>query len=209
MLPTEQLENIKKQLISQLENANLPDKENIKSSITKMNPEQLEQFLIQNKLIKPGENIQQTRQCIFCSIVSESIKSYKIDENSDAIAILEINPVSKGHVIIIPKEHISSSDKIPKTAFNLAKSIAKKIKTKFKPKDVAISSMSLFGHEIINVLPVYKEETLESEKKQAKPEELEKLRKILEKKPKKEVIKKLKIEKIDKEQKLWLPRRIP
>ena len=86
------------------------------------------------------EGSSQTPKCIFCSILSESIPSYKIDENKDSIAILEINPVSKAHALIIPKEHISTSEKIPQTAFSLAKKIVKKIKTKFKPKDVSISS---------------------------------------------------------------------
>ena len=105
MLPEDQIKNIKQQLFSQLEQSNLPNKEEIKKSISAMNPEQLEQFLIQNKLIKTDNDSDQEgassqegaggnpSQCIFCSIVSEQIQSYKIDENKDSIAILEINPI--------------------------------------------------------------------------------------------------------------------
>lgn len=210
MLPQDQIENVKKQLISQLDVSSIPDKENIKNNIISMNPEQLEQFLIQNNLIRSQHQPdQKTNECIFCSIVSGQIHSYKIDENKDSIAVLEINPISKGHVIIIPREHIKSSDKLPKTVFSLAKKIAKKIKSKFKPKDITIVSSNLFGHEIVNILPVYKEETLDSERHKAKPEELEKLHKILEKKVKPKKVSPPKIKKIDSVEKLWLPRRIP
>ena len=118
-----------------------------------------------------------------------------------------INPISKGHALIIPKEHISSSEKIPQSVFSFAKKIAKKIKTRFKPKDVVISSSNLFGHAIINVLPLYKDETINSKRQQANPKELEKLQKILEKKSKPKTVKKPKTKKV--KEKLWLPKRIP
>lgn len=213
MLPQEQIENIKQQLSSQLDATNLPNKEEIKESIKAMNAEQLEEFLKQNKLIKESptsgaERDDSAQQCIFCSIVSEQTQSYKIDENKDAIAILEINPISKAHSLIIPKQHVSDTEKIPQGAFLLAKKIAKKIKTKLKPKDMKISSSSLFGHNIINVLPVYENETLESQRHQEKPEELAKLQNLLEKKSRPTIVKKPRTEKIQ-EKKLWLPKRIP
>ena len=214
MLPEEQVENIKKQLISQLESSNLPNKEEVKSNIQAMNPEQLEQFLIQNKLIKQDDDSQETpqaQQCVFCSIISGNISSHKIDEDKDAIAVLEINPVSKAHTIIIPKQHIESGDKLPKTIFSLANKIAKKIKTKFKPKDVTIQNSNMFGHEIVNIIPVYKDETINSERKPAKQEDLMKIQKKLEKKHKPEIVKKPKIKTIKESdaKKLWLPRRVP
>ena len=135
------------------------------------------------------------QQCIFCSIISGQAQSYKLDENSDSIAILEINPISKAHSLIIPKKH---SDKISKKSHQLAEEISKKIKTKFKPKDVLISESNLFGHQIINHLPVYTNETMNSKKHKAKQ---------LEKKIKPKAIKKSKPEKI--KEKLWLPKRIP
>jgi histidine triad (HIT) family protein len=43
--------------------------------------------------------------CIFCKIISGEIPSAKVYEDGDFIAILDINPVSKGHVLVIPKKH--------------------------------------------------------------------------------------------------------
>lgn len=203
MLPSEQISQIKKQIIQQI-NSTFPEDKKLSAiqQIESMNEEQIGEFLKQNNLIK-----QENSPCIFCSIVSEQMQSYKIDENSDAVAILEINPVSKGHSLIIPKKHVSSSEKMPKKTFALAKRIAKKINTRFKPKNVEIITANLFGHEIINVLPVYSDETLNSEKHPAKPKELEKLKKQLGKKSKLKIIRKSKPEKIKEDTKI--PIRIP
>jgi histidine triad (HIT) family protein len=206
MLTSEQTDQIKKQLIAQIEKSFPEDrKEFAKKQIENMNSEKLEEFLKKNQLIKTEEK---TGGCVFCSIVSGDINSYKIDENKKAVAVLEINPVSKGHVIIIPKEHLPSSEKVPATVFSLAKDIAKRLKTKLKPKTTEISSSNLFGHEIINVIPLYGDENIK-EKYSAKPEELSELQKILIKSKKTPTAKKIKpiSEKPDK--KIWLPKRIP
>lgn len=47
--------------------------------------------------------------CIFCKIVSGEIPSYKVYETNDTLAILDINPVAKGHVLVIPKGTSSSN----------------------------------------------------------------------------------------------------
>ena len=212
MLSEEEIQEIKQKIISQIESTfPIEQVANARRQVEVMNPEELEKFLERNKMIISDEenNKEEGNECVFCSIASEKIKSVKIAENKKAIAVLEINPVSRGHSLIIPKEHITSSDKLPKEAFELAEKISKRIKKKFKPKDVTISSFNLFGHEVIAVLPVYTNETLASKKSQAKPEELGKLKSELEEKPKKPKVKKAKkLKKLD-EKKLWLPVRIP
>lgn len=206
MLTPEQTAQIKEQLIKQIEKT-FPDdkKEPAKKQIEIMDSEQLEKFLEQNKLMKQETGEQ---KCIFCSIVFGDISSYKIDENEKAIAVLEINPISKGHSLVIPKNHIDSKEKIPSEAISLAKDISKRIETKFKPNNIKIASTNLFGHDVLNVIPVYKDETPESKRKPLNPEELLGLQKILKKKIVKKIIKEIKKPKKIKE-KLWLPKRIP
>ena len=201
MLSEQQAEKIKAQLLSQLENTNLPNQESIKENIETMNPQELEEFLNQNNLVNKNST-----QCIFCSIAFGEVQSYKIAENEKAVAVLEINPVSKGHILIIPKEHILSEKEIPKQAKELAKKIAEKIKS-LKPKSIEIIPSNMFGHEILNVFPVYKNETLDSKRNRTEPEELLKLQKEFEEKPKLKLMKKPKTKKI--EEKIWLPKRIP
>lgn len=43
--------------------------------------------------------------CIFCKIVSKEIPAKIIAENSGAIAFLDVQPLSDGHTIVVPKKH--------------------------------------------------------------------------------------------------------
>ena len=51
--------------------------------------------------------------CIFCKIVSKQLPSKIVQENNDIIAFLDIFPISKGHTIIIPKNHFQNIEDIP------------------------------------------------------------------------------------------------
>jgi histidine triad (HIT) family protein len=44
--------------------------------------------------------------CIFCKIVEDEIPSHKVYEDETVLAFLDTNPVSKGHTLVIPKEHV-------------------------------------------------------------------------------------------------------
>ncbi len=207
MLTPEQTKQIKQQLFSKIESSDAPNKDEVKSQVNSMNSKQFEEFLKQNNLIKDSKS---EEECIFCAIVSGQSPSYLIDKNTAALAVLEINPLSKGHVIVIPKTHTEDS---PKQAFELAKKIAKKIASVLDPKKVDIINNSMFGHEIINILPVYKDETIHSKRKHSSKKELEEMQTQLkqnfeseEEIPKEEVKPKAKIL-TDKD--TWLPKRIP
>lgn len=221
MIPDEQIQAIKEKLIQHINSTFPEDKKTIAvNQIQNMNKEQLEAFLVQNKMISQTESSTQSstpieqeeaQQCIFCSIIQGKIPSYRIDENKDAIAVLEINPISEGHVLILPKKHVETEDKLPQSAFSLAKRISKKLKTKFKPKEVKMLFSNVLGHEIINLLPIYENETLASERKQLEEEALKKLQKKLEKKTKKKTVKRIVKKKSVQEKKemAWFPKRIP
>lgn len=45
--------------------------------------------------------------CIFCAIAAGEIPSFKVYEDEFVLAYLDINPFSKGHTLVIPKEHSS------------------------------------------------------------------------------------------------------
>jgi histidine triad (HIT) family protein len=216
MLTDEQVESMKSQLIKQIEASFPEDKREFAiSQIEAMDSEQLENFLIKNNLIKKdGTTSMSGNQCVFCSIVFGDINSYKIAENSKAIAVLEINPVSRGHVIIIPKEHIASEKGMPEEIKNLAKKVSLLIKTRLKPENVKIVLSNVMGHEIFNIIPVYEGQKDASERKSANPEELDELQKILIKKSdvKRTHKRKINIKKVMEkfsEEYLWLPKRIP
>jgi len=43
--------------------------------------------------------------CIFCKIIKGDIPSFKLYESSSVLAFLDINPLSRGHALVIPKFH--------------------------------------------------------------------------------------------------------
>ena len=45
--------------------------------------------------------------CLFCKITSGEIPSKTIYENEHVKAIMDINPTSNGHILIIPKKHVT------------------------------------------------------------------------------------------------------
>jgi histidine triad (HIT) family protein len=161
----EQAKQVKEELLKQLDNFPEDKRGQIETQINSMTTEQVETFIEQNKLTHLGG------QCIFCSIVANKTPSYKIAESPDGIAILELNPLSKGHALIIPKEH---TDQIPESIKSLAQQVATKLKEKFKPNDVQINELKIMDHALLEVVPIYGNET---EKKQASEEELKSLQK--------------------------------
>ena len=190
-LTKQQADQVKEQLLKQLVNFPEDKREEMKQQILAMGETELEEFLKQNQLAQqspPQAGASQEQQCVFCSIIDNKIPSYKIDENKNNIAILEINPLSKGHSLVIPKQHLEA-EKIPSNAFTLAKKIAKKIKSKLKPKQVQINTKNMFGHSLIEVLPIYGNET--GERKKAPEKDLEKLQEQLKAKPRKKPATKL------------------
>ncbi len=48
--------------------------------------------------------------CIFCKIIAGEIPSSKVFENEQIFAFRDINPMAPVHILIVPKEHISSAD---------------------------------------------------------------------------------------------------
>ena len=60
---------------------------------------------------------EQKKQCIFCQIIDGKIPTKKVYEDDLILAILDINPASKGHVLLMPKEHYPVMPLIPAETF--------------------------------------------------------------------------------------------
>lgn len=68
--------------------------------------------------------------CIFCKIAAGEIPSRKIYEDNDLIAIMDLSPTSKGHSLIIPKEHYTNIYDIDEELAGKVMKTAKKLATK-------------------------------------------------------------------------------
>jgi histidine triad (HIT) family protein len=75
--------------------------------------------------------------CVFCKILSGEIPSYKIYEDENVIAILDISQATKGHTIIISKQHYKNlydiDEDLAANIFRFVPKIANAIKKAFNP----------------------------------------------------------------------------
>ncbi|MCI1734178.1 MAG: HIT family protein [Bacilli bacterium] len=69
----------------------------------------------------------QNDSCIFCRIARGEIPSYKVYEDDICLAFLDINPSSKGHTLVLPKEHFSSFVTCPKAVMDHCYEVAQMI----------------------------------------------------------------------------------
>ena len=80
--------------------------------------------------------------CIFCKIIDGKVRSYKVGENDTAIAVLDVNPFSPGHCLVIPKRHVpwwyEMDEKEIQGVFGLAKEVSQKIMKAFAPEFVSM-----------------------------------------------------------------------
>ena len=66
------------------------------------------------KRMSPEELLElQKQNCIFCKIAAKQIPSTEIYSDEHVLAILDINPATKGHVLIMPRQHYAILPQIP------------------------------------------------------------------------------------------------
>jgi len=117
--------------------------------IKKMTPEQLHELQKQN--------------CVFCHIANGKIPSKKVYEDEVVLAVLDINPASQGHTMIIPKIHATITPQLTKeTMAHIAittKIISQAILKAFKARGTSIfiangpAAGQRAGHAVIHIIP--------------------------------------------------------
>jgi len=75
-----------------------------------------------------------SEDCIFCKIVNGELSCYKIWEDEDFLAFLDINPVSRGHVLVIPKRHYENISDCDDETLGKLNVVCKKIGLMLKDK---------------------------------------------------------------------------
>ncbi|MEK6928153.1 MAG: HIT family protein [Nanoarchaeota archaeon] len=205
-LTKEQVASIKTQLRSQVQTLPEDKKSLALKQIEEMSDEAIESLVKQER-----ERSSDERKSIFRMIIDSEIESVKITENASALAVLDINPISKGHTIIIPKKEVIDAKSIPTQAFSLAKIVSKRVEDKLKAKSSEIQTEKKFGESIIHVIPIYDAPlNLDSPRQKSSMEELNKIAEQIKiiKKPKLPLIKQKKSNPKDSSS-LIMKRRIP
>ncbi|MBO8414367.1 MAG: HIT family protein [Firmicutes bacterium] len=65
--------------------------------------------------------------CVFCNIAEGKIPSAKVYEDDKILAFLDVSPTSKGHTLVITKEHFANFLMVPKDLLAQAFDVAQKI----------------------------------------------------------------------------------
>lgn len=121
----------------------------LEEKLKNMSPEELMEF--------------QKQQCIFCQLISGKVPSKKVFEDDKCIVILDINPIAKGHMLVIPKEHYAIMPQIPeeeiKHLFNISKKMSQLLLKALKVSgtNVFVANGLVAGqraqHFMIHVIP--------------------------------------------------------
>lgn len=106
-----------------------------------------------------------TDDCLFCQIVDGDIPSYTVYEDEDTLAFLDVNPVSRGHTLVIPKkhaEHVTGLDTATTSAvFETVQNVATAIEDTLGPDGINLlqNNGEAAGQEIdhvhVHIIPRY------------------------------------------------------
>lgn len=97
--------------------------------------------------------------CIFCKIVSGEIPAVKVWEDENYLAFLDMNPVTQGHTLLMPKKHEDYVFDLQDSAYTelmlRAKSLSKILKKRLDPKRVGMI-IEGFGvpHVHVHLIPI-------------------------------------------------------
>jgi histidine triad (HIT) family protein len=107
---------------------------------------------------------------IFTKIINGEIPSYKIAENEDFYAFLDINPNAKGHTLVVPKKEVNKLFDLDEALYNGLFSYSRKIaKALEKAVPCERIGMAVIGLEVphvhVHLIPLQKMEDIQFNKK--------------------------------------------
>ncbi len=81
--------------------------------------------------------------CIFCKIINKEMDATIVYEDNDVIAILDVNPLTKGHTLVIPKKHFKNILDTPPKVFE---------KVMVKAQEIAKQYIDTYNMEGFNLI---------------------------------------------------------
>ncbi|MBD3250769.1 MAG: HIT domain-containing protein [Candidatus Pacebacteria bacterium] len=130
--------------------------------------------------------------CLFCQIIEGQKPAYKIYQDEQTLAFLDIFPVAKGHTLVVPKNHFQlveeGSEQYLAAILPAAKKVAQHLKQKlnWQAANLIINNGKAAGQVIphlhLHIIPRYSDDQLEftQPSRQASEEELKQLQQKLE-----------------------------
>lgn len=109
--------------------------------------------------------------CVFCKIINKKLPAKIIFENDDYLAFSPLEQVSKGHTLLIPKQHVENVFDIEATSLEMLIGIAQKIARELVKEHAAtgINLLHASGkdaqqsvlHFHLHIVPRYKDDGLD------------------------------------------------
>jgi histidine triad (HIT) family protein len=122
--------------------------------------------------------------CIFCKVLGGDLPSERIYEDEHTVAVMDINPWTRGHAVVIPRKHAENLFEIEDDELEHVAVAAKRVATAMRDRldcdgvnllqsNGAAAWQTIF-HLHFHVIPRYEDDPLElpTRPKQASPEEL-------------------------------------
>ena len=102
---------------------------------------------------------------VFTKIINGEIPSYKVAENEKFYAFLDINPLQKGHTLVVPKKEVdeffAQDEETLAEMMVFAKSVAEKIKKTFPCNRVGMTVIGLeVPHAHMHLIPIHNEKDM-------------------------------------------------
>ena len=110
------------------------------------------------------------KDCLFCKICEGSIPSSTVYEDKLIKIIMNINPVSNGHLLVLPKEHYTNMLDLDKDILTHSIEVVKDtiyptLKDKLHCEGLTLAQNNELGQEIkhfhLHLIPRYKDDNLE------------------------------------------------
>jgi len=84
------------------------------------------------------------KNCIFCKIVKDEVEATKIYEDEKLLAFLDIKPINKGHLLIIPKKHHELITELDNDTTCAIFELAKRINVAIRNSDIKSEGLNYF-----------------------------------------------------------------
>ena len=82
--------------------------------------------------------------CIFCKIAKGELPYSSVYEDKDFLAFMDIKPINKGHVLVVPKKHFELVSEMNKTDVSKMIVVAKKINSAIRKSGIKCTGINFF-----------------------------------------------------------------
>ena len=109
-------------------------------------------------------------ECIFCAIVAGQATSWPVYEDEDCIAFLDVNPLTRGHTLVIPRRHaadlLALSEREAEQVMRATHRVANVLEARLQPAGLNLlqanraAAMQTVFHMHMHVVPRYESDGL-------------------------------------------------